>query len=88
VAELPLDMAFVQFGGRGEAWAQGMSREFVLPVGFGKIATHARVKRRALNQAGDMLVFEAVRADMLSAGWPNLIAPSRMSAAIVEIAVR
>ncbi len=30
VAELLLDMAFVQFGGRGEARAQGMSGEFAL----------------------------------------------------------
>ena len=58
VTEQLLHMAFVQFGGRGEARAQGMSREFVLPVSFEKIAAHARGKRRALDQSGHMLVIE------------------------------
>jgi hypothetical protein len=60
VAELLLDMAFVQFGSRGEARARGRSREFVLPVGFGKIAAHAGGKRRALHEPGDMFVIEAI----------------------------
>jgi hypothetical protein len=68
VSKLLLHMAFVQFGGRGETRAQGMSREFALPVGFEKIAAHTCGKRRALDQPGDMFVIEAVRADMLSAG--------------------
>jgi hypothetical protein len=65
VAELLLEMPFVELSGRGEARGQGMSREFALPVGFGKIAAQTGGKRRSLGQAGNMPVFEAVRADML-----------------------
>jgi hypothetical protein len=68
VAELGLYVAFFDLDRRRHAGAQRMSREFVLPVGFEKIATHARGKRRALDQSGDMLVVETVRTDMFSAG--------------------
>jgi hypothetical protein len=38
VAELPLDVALVGLGGGGEAGAQGVSGEFLPPLGFRKIS--------------------------------------------------
>ena len=42
VAELPLHMAFVNLGGRGEAGAQRMAREFLRPLALAQVAAHDR----------------------------------------------
>ena len=56
VAELLLDVAFVDLGRRGQAGAQRVPGRLLLPLACGKIAAHACREREALDQARDVAV--------------------------------
>ena len=66
VAELLLDPALVDLGGRGQAGAQRVSGELVPPFALGQIAAHARRHRGSLDQPGDVLVDHPLGADRLA----------------------
>lgn len=52
MAELFLDVAFVDLGRTGQTGPQGVPREFLLALAFDLIAAHARRQRRLLHQPG------------------------------------
>ena len=58
VAEVLLDVAFVDLGRRGEPGAQRVPGKLLLPVAFGQIAANARGDRQALDEARDVAVVE------------------------------
>ncbi len=56
VAEVLLDVAFVDLGRRGQAGVQRVPGRLLLPLACGKIAAHACREREALDQARDVAV--------------------------------
>ena len=64
VAELLLDVAFVDLGRRRQAGAQRVSGELLLPLALRKVAAHARGDRQALDQARDVTVVESFGSDL------------------------
>ena len=64
VAEVLLDVAFVDLGRRGEPGAQRVPGKLLLPVAFGQIAAHARGDRQALDEARDVAVVETFGTDL------------------------
>ncbi len=56
LAEVLLDVAFVELDRRGQAGAKRMSREFLASLAFGRIAEHACRDREAPDEARDVAV--------------------------------
>src|SRR5208337_2398338 len=64
VAEVLLDVAFVDLGRRGESGAQRVPGKLLLPVAFGQIAAHPCGDRQALDEARDVAVVETFGSDL------------------------
>ena len=64
VAEVLLDVAFVNLGRRRQAGAQRVAGKLLLPVAFGQIAANACGDRQALDEARDVAVVETFGSDL------------------------
>ena len=64
VAEVLLHIALVDLGGRGEASAQRMPRECLLPLALGQVAANASRERGTFDQPGDVPVGQPLGADL------------------------
>ena len=64
MAELFLHMALVDLCRGGEAGAQRMAGEFLRPFALGEIAAYTGGERGTLDQPGDLLVVQPLRADL------------------------
>src|SRR5690606_14658351 len=66
VAELLLHIALVAFGRGGKACAERMAGEKIAPFACGHISTQPGCERCTLDETGNRLVVEPVRADLLA----------------------
>ena len=71
MAELLLHVALVDLGRGGEAGAQRMAREFLLPFAFRQIAADAGGQRGAFDQTGDVPVGQPLGADLAADDTPE-----------------